>query len=87
MGISCDGETMPLSPLGEACLKTDLTAIHEILEALGYKDDGGAATEVCLSIIFLSSLVYACFLNFYNLFLFYRTNAVSVGVVLLLVRN
>ncbi|KAK4374447.1 hypothetical protein RND71_005124 [Anisodus tanguticus] len=40
MGISCNGETMPLSPLGEACLKTDLTAIHEILEALGYKDDG-----------------------------------------------
>ncbi|KAG5574044.1 hypothetical protein H5410_063810 [Solanum commersonii] len=46
MGISSDGETMPLSPLGEACLKTDLTAIHEILEALGYKDDGGAATEL-----------------------------------------
>ncbi|KAF3663198.1 putative serine/threonine-protein kinase [Capsicum annuum] len=46
MGISHDGETMPLSPLGEACLKTDLTAIHEILEALAYKDDGGAATEL-----------------------------------------
>ncbi|KAJ8539834.1 hypothetical protein K7X08_014086 [Anisodus acutangulus] len=46
MGISCNGETMPLSPLGESCLKTDLTAIHEILEALGYKDDGGAATEL-----------------------------------------
>jgi BR-signaling kinase len=25
----------------------DLTAIHEILEKLGYKDDEGAATEVC----------------------------------------
>nr|XP_009783280.1 PREDICTED: probable inactive receptor-like kinase SSP [Nicotiana sylvestris] len=41
-----DGETMSLSPLGEACLKTDLTAIHEILDTLGYKDDEGAATEL-----------------------------------------
>ncbi|XP_009772223.1 serine/threonine-protein kinase BSK7-like [Nicotiana sylvestris] len=46
MGISRDGETMSLSPLGEACLKTDLTAIHEILDTLGYKDDDGAATEL-----------------------------------------
>nr|XP_016512549.1 PREDICTED: probable serine/threonine-protein kinase At5g41260 [Nicotiana tabacum] len=46
MGISRDGETMSLSPLGEACLKTDLTAIHEILDTLGYKDDEGAATEL-----------------------------------------
>ena len=53
MGISRDGGTMPLSPLGEACLRMDLTAIHEILEQLGYKDDEGAATEVCLSVIIL----------------------------------
>ncbi|WMV55621.1 hypothetical protein MTR67_049006 [Solanum verrucosum] len=46
MGISRDGGTMPLSPLGEACLRMDLTAIHEILEKLGYKDDEGAATEL-----------------------------------------
>ncbi|KAJ8551320.1 hypothetical protein K7X08_000690 [Anisodus acutangulus] len=46
MGISRDGETMSLSPLGEACLRMDLTAIHEILEKLGYKDDEGAATEL-----------------------------------------
>jgi len=38
-----------LSPLGEACLRMDLTAIHEILENIGYKDDEGAATEVCAS--------------------------------------
>ncbi|OIT28280.1 PREDICTED: probable serine/threonine-protein kinase At5g41260 [Nicotiana attenuata] len=46
MGISRNSETMPLSPLGEACLRMDLTAIHEILEKLGYKDDEGAATEL-----------------------------------------
>ncbi|XP_075078253.1 serine/threonine-protein kinase BSK7 [Nicotiana tabacum] len=46
MGISRNSETMSLSPLGEACLRMDLTAIHEILEKLGYKDDEGAATEL-----------------------------------------
>ncbi|CAN1798512.1 Serine/threonine-protein kinase BSK7 [Linum perenne] len=38
---------VPLSPLGESCLRNDLTAIHETLEKLGYKDDEGVATEVC----------------------------------------
>lgn len=37
-----------LSPLGEACLRMDLTAIHEVMEKIGYKDDEGTATEVCL---------------------------------------
>ncbi|CAN1300815.1 Serine/threonine-protein kinase BSK7 [Linum perenne] len=37
---------VPLSPLGESCLRNDLTAIHEILEKLGYKDDEGVATEL-----------------------------------------
>nr|GLL43319.1 probable serine/threonine-protein kinase At5g41260 [Ipomoea trifida] len=46
MGIPVNGESMSLSPLGEACLRSDLTAIHEILEKLGYKDDEGAATEL-----------------------------------------
>lgn len=35
-----------LSPLGEACSRLDLTAIHEILEKVGYKDDEGVANEV-----------------------------------------
>jgi hypothetical protein len=41
--------TLPLSltPFGEACLRMDLTAIHEILEKIGYKDDEGIANEVC----------------------------------------
>ncbi|EPS63745.1 hypothetical protein M569_11039 [Genlisea aurea] len=39
MGISHSGESQPLSVLGEATLKLDLTAIHEILLKYGYKDD------------------------------------------------
>lgn len=35
-----------LSPLGEACSRLDLTAIHEILEKAGYKDDEGVANEL-----------------------------------------
>ncbi|KAM6587853.1 serine/threonine-protein kinase BSK7 [Cannabis sativa] len=46
MGIPQNGAALPLSPLGEACVRMDLTAIHEILEKLGYKDDEGAATEL-----------------------------------------
>jgi len=46
MGIQDGSAALPLSPLGEACLRMDLTAIHEILEKLGYKDDEGAATEL-----------------------------------------
>lgn len=39
-------ESLSLSPLGEACFRMDLTAIHEILEKIGYKDDEGTANEV-----------------------------------------
>ncbi|XVE64844.1 hypothetical protein DITRI_Ditri07aG0134700 [Diplodiscus trichospermus] len=46
MGIRHGADAVPLSPLGEACLRMDLTAIHEVLEKLGYKDDEGAATEL-----------------------------------------
>ncbi|XP_061981983.1 serine/threonine-protein kinase BSK7-like isoform X2 [Populus nigra] len=46
MGIQDAAAALPLSPLGEACLRMDLTAIHEILEKLGYKDDEGTATEM-----------------------------------------
>ncbi|KAI5655493.1 hypothetical protein M9H77_32680 [Catharanthus roseus] len=46
MGIPQGGEAMFLSPLGEACQRMDLTAMHEILEKLAYKDDEGAATEL-----------------------------------------
>ncbi|KAJ6806865.1 putative serine/threonine-protein kinase BSK3 isoform X2 [Iris pallida] len=39
-------ESLSLSPLGEACLRMDMTAIHEILEEIGYKDDEGTTNEL-----------------------------------------
>ncbi|EYU23481.1 hypothetical protein ABFS82_01G073700 [Erythranthe guttata] len=46
MGIPHGEEVLSLSALGEACLRMDLTAIHEIIEKLGYKDDEGVTTEL-----------------------------------------
>ncbi|KAJ1420083.1 Tetratricopeptide-like helical domain superfamily [Sesbania bispinosa] len=39
-------KALSLTPFGEACLRLDLTAIHEILEKIGYKDDEGIANEL-----------------------------------------
>ncbi|XP_019446615.1 PREDICTED: probable serine/threonine-protein kinase At5g41260 isoform X1 [Lupinus angustifolius] len=36
----------PLSSLGEACQRMDLTVLHEVVEKLGYKDDDGTETEL-----------------------------------------
>ncbi|XP_023007564.1 probable serine/threonine-protein kinase BSK3 [Cucurbita maxima] len=49
MGIShgnASSKEMSLSPFGEACSRSDLTAIHELLEKAGYKDDEGVANEL-----------------------------------------
>lgn len=48
MGISRGDSTQPLqlSPLGEACSRNDLTAVHEILKKTGYKGDEGTENEV-----------------------------------------
>ncbi|VFR03352.1 unnamed protein product [Cuscuta campestris] len=51
MGIKSEETPSPthspkLSPLGEACSRNDLTAIHNILENTGYKDDEGVANEL-----------------------------------------
>ncbi|KAE8703688.1 putative serine/threonine-protein kinase [Hibiscus syriacus] len=46
MGIPNNVSFTPLSPVGEACSRGDLTAIHEILENLGYKDDEGVVNEL-----------------------------------------
>lgn len=46
MGIPHIDSFSPLSPLGEACSRRDLTAIHEILENIGYKDDEGVTNEL-----------------------------------------
>jgi hypothetical protein len=60
MGIRQEtaSSTQPLSltPFGEACLRTDLTAIHEILEKIGYKDDEGIANEVCQLLFVIDGL-------------------------------
>ncbi|XP_074367437.1 serine/threonine-protein kinase BSK7-like isoform X3 [Apium graveolens] len=66
MGIPDSTGAFPLSPLVDACLRNDLTAIHEILEKLGYKDDKGAATEVrCVRPMPLMEM--ASLLNSYHL--------------------
>ncbi|XP_074263312.1 serine/threonine-protein kinase BSK3-like [Silene latifolia] len=46
MGIPHSASSLPLSAIGEACSRRDLTAIHEILEAIGYKDDDGVTNEL-----------------------------------------
>ncbi|KAK9123794.1 hypothetical protein Sjap_013396 [Stephania japonica] len=45
-GTASSEQTLSLTPLGEACSRMDLTAIHEILEKVGYKDDEGVANEL-----------------------------------------
>lgn len=35
-----------LSPLGKACARMDLIAVHEILLKTGYRDEEGAENEV-----------------------------------------
>ncbi|KAG6678153.1 hypothetical protein I3842_14G065700 [Carya illinoinensis] len=50
MGIQCGTlspkEAVPLTPLGDACSRRDLTAIHQILEKAGYKDDEGVVNDL-----------------------------------------
>lgn len=58
MGIPHGSTLASLSPLGEACSRKDLTAIHEVLEKLGYKDDEGIANEVLyLNLLYASKIV------------------------------
>lgn len=45
-GSASPTQTLQLSPLGEACSRMDLSAIHEILDGAGYKDDEGVADEL-----------------------------------------
>lgn len=46
-GTASPSQPLLLTPMGEACLRVDLTAFHEILDKTGYKDDEGIANEVC----------------------------------------
>lgn len=58
-GAASPKDSLSLTPLGHACSKQDLTAIHEILEDTGYKDDEGIANEVGTLFILLSILIYS----------------------------
>ncbi|KAL8120148.1 hypothetical protein AgCh_017329 [Apium graveolens] len=42
-------EPLLLTPMGKDCLRIDLTAIHELLGKIGYKDDTGIANEETLN--------------------------------------
>lgn len=49
MGLPKNTVVLPtmLSPLGKACARMDLTAVHDIMLKTGYKDEEGAENEVC----------------------------------------
>lgn len=53
MGLTKTPVVLPtmLSPLGKACARMDLTAVHDILLKTGYKDEEGAENEVSSLII------------------------------------
>ncbi|XP_020227574.1 serine/threonine-protein kinase BSK2 [Cajanus cajan] len=48
MGLTKNTTVLPtmLSPLGKACARMDLTAVHDILLKTGYKDEEGAENEL-----------------------------------------
>ena len=48
MGLMKTPVVLPtmLSPLGKACARMDLTAVHDTLLKTGYKDEDGAENEV-----------------------------------------
>ncbi|KAI3912042.1 hypothetical protein MKW98_032367 [Papaver atlanticum] len=50
MGIPYGATFTPLSPLAEACSRMDLTAVHDMFENTGYKDDEGIANELSFQI-------------------------------------
>lgn len=54
-------QQLSLTPFGDACLRVDLTAIHEIISKMGYKDDEGIANEVltCSYLLLTYCLVFS----------------------------
>ncbi|CAH9068048.1 unnamed protein product [Cuscuta europaea] len=49
-GAATPSEPLLLTPMGEACLRVDLTAFHEILENVGYKNDQGIENELSFQV-------------------------------------
>lgn len=48
----------PLSQMGEACSRMDLTAIHQILVTTDYKDDAGTIEVTGLTLTLFMQLDY-----------------------------
>lgn len=55
-----------LSPLGKACARMDLTAVHDILMKTGYKDEEGAENEVRPSFLIMYTASHLMLVNYYN---------------------
>ncbi|KAF8379114.1 hypothetical protein HHK36_028543 [Tetracentron sinense] len=60
MGLPKTTVVLPtmLSPLGKACARMDLTAVHDILLKTGYKDDEGAENELVMMMSVPSATVF-----------------------------
>lgn len=91
-GTAAPKQTLSLTPLGEACSRMDLTAIHEILEKVGYKDDEGVANEVSdcqflILMLYLSTAekrIHAClFCDIF--FLLFHSGIYQVNFILFIV--
>lgn len=54
-----------LSPLGKACARMDLTAVHDILLKTGYKDEEGAENEVSkyIAVLLFADSLSACHMS------------------------
>ncbi|CAI0552994.1 unnamed protein product [Linum tenue] len=65
MGLSKTPVPLPilLSPLGKACVRMDLSAVHEVLLKTGYRDEEGAENEVCFTI---AVILYDCMVKTEN---------------------
>ncbi|XP_029123415.2 serine/threonine-protein kinase BSK2 isoform X2 [Elaeis guineensis] len=61
MGLTKTPAILPtmLSPLGKACARMDLTAVHDILLKTGYKDEEGAENELVVMMSVPSATVFA----------------------------
>lgn len=68
MGLPKNTAVLPtlLSPLGKACARIDLTAVHDILLKTGYKDDEGAENEVAIFLNTLNAMDALLFLKIYQ---------------------
>lgn len=63
MGLQKTTVVLPtvLSPLGKACARMDLTAVHDILLKTGYKDEEGAENEVSRAILVICLIIFLSF--------------------------